>query len=139
MAKHTYRIKRVHQFTRPNDQGLREPSKLKVYDNNGASADQYTAVFTGKTIEGEFVYLGMSKNPYHPQGVGMHGTSRERIDVPRYSHLGKPAKFHTLPINVKRCILHTYAELWNLDYITLRAECLSAEELQEIQNQGVFS
>jgi len=76
---------------------------VRIYDNGGVTFDRYTAVFTRKNND-EFVHLGMSANPFHPQGFGQHGFSRRRIDKPTSEHLGKRIKFRKLPINCQRLI-----------------------------------
>ena len=76
---------------------------VRVYDNDGKTYDRYTAVFTEK-MNDEFVYLGMSQNPCHPQGFGQHGFSRTPIDRPTSKHLGKRIKFDLLPIDCQRLV-----------------------------------
>lgn len=93
------------------------PKYIRVYDDGGKSFDRYTCVFTGnyrsKTL-GDFIYLGMSTYPFHPQGCGQHGSSRNQIDRPTYSHLGRKVKWDVLPADVKKCIIQTYDDLWGL-------------------------
>ena len=57
------------------------PRYVRCYDNGG-SGDRYTVVYTGnyRGRGGMCRYVGMSALPFHPQGVGMHGESREPID-----------------------------------------------------------
>lgn len=90
------------------------PRYVRIYDNGGRSFDRYTCLFTGryKGSRESKVYLGMSERPYHPQGVGMHGESRETLDARGYSHLGTPVQFTALPDEVQRCIIQTYRGLW---------------------------
>ena len=95
-----------------------EPIRVRCYDNGGESADRYTVVFTGKyrhKTDGEFWYVGMSDNPYHPQGVGMHGSSPTRIDGYGVStgHLGKRLQFNQLPKPCQDLVISTYADLWD--------------------------
>ena len=89
------------------------PKYIRVYDNQGESADRYTCVFTGR-YKGGRIYLGMSSKPYHPMGISMHGFSDDAIDRPKYAHLGKKVSFDTLPEEVKTCIMSTYKDIWNL-------------------------
>lgn len=94
------------------------PRYVHVYDNGGKSFDRYTVVFTGRyrsRTGGEFVHLGMSAHPFHPQGFGQHGSSPRQIDYPAYGHLGKKIKFQDLPPDAQRCALLTYRDLWNLN------------------------
>lgn len=92
------------------------PRYIRLYDNQGETIDRYTCVFTGR-YEGskdQKIYLGMSSDPFHPMGVGMHGESETPIDREGYSHLGKKVKFEDIPEQVKKCILQTYTDLWDL-------------------------
>ena len=102
------------------------PRYIRCYDNGGESADRYTVVFTGryrryKTIEDErtrpryYVYLGMSANPFHPQGIGQHGESNYLIDRPGYSHLGKKISFTDLPVDCQKAVVSDYLEMWELN------------------------
>lgn len=105
-------------------QGL--PKYVRVYDNGGESADRYTVVFTGryrhKTL-GECTYLAMSGSPYHPQGVGLHGSSGDTPDtnewgyapaLGRKCHLGTRIKFEDLPGDCQHLVLTDYTDLWDL-------------------------
>lgn len=94
------------------------PRLVRCYDNGGESIDRYTVVFTGRYRKGtadEFVYLAMNERPFHPQGFGQHGFSRDQIDRPRSGHLGRRIKFEELPADCQQCSLRTYRELWDLD------------------------
>jgi len=92
------------------------PRHIRCYDNGGKTADRYTIVFSGNFSgrNGQCHYLGCCDNPYHPQGIGMHGSSNEIIDYPTYSHLGKKVKFETLPEMVKKIIINDYSYFWDL-------------------------
>lgn len=85
---------------------------LRCYDNGGSTADRYTVVFTRKRVAGQFMYLGMSAHPTHPQGIGMHGFSDTHIDRPRYGHLGKKIRFEDLPRACQRVVERDYIDLW---------------------------
>lgn len=95
------------------------PRYIRCYDNNGETQDRYTCVFTGnythKTSR-EHWYLGMSADPFHPLGIGIHESSKTQIDTPAYSHLGKKVKFEDLPDKVQQCIKQTYVDLWDLPF-----------------------
>ena len=70
----------------------------------------------------------MSRNPFHPQGVGMSGSSREQIDVPQNSWggpsigklctanpaLGVRVDFEDLPEMVQKLIVEKYIYLWDI-------------------------
>lgn len=88
------------------------PNHIRCYDNGGKSFDRYTCVFT--KAKG-FHYLGMSENPFHPQGFVTHDQGKDGpIDKPSYSHLGKKIDFDLLPEDVQKCIIETYKELWDM-------------------------
>ena len=96
------------------------PKFIRCYDNNGETLDRYTVVFTKKRVGGnkhrlgEFVYVGMSKRPYHPLGFYQHGFSDRAVDRPSYSHLGKKIKFHGLPEDCQQAIIEEYNDLWKI-------------------------
>lgn len=110
------------------------PKCVRCYDNGGESADRYTVVYTGKyrtigtkrggeRVNGWFQYVGMSAEPFHPQGVGMHGEHPQQIDVNksgfapaigRKCHLGKRIPFVELPLDCKTLVMRDYRELWGL-------------------------
>ena len=94
------------------------PRYIRCYDNNGESFDRYTVVFTGryrKSHDEGFLYLGMSSDPFHPQGFGQHGeTQNQPCDRPVYSHLGKKIKFQDLPEDCQKAVLQDYKEIWNI-------------------------
>lgn len=67
--------------------------------------DRYTVAFKGYRVKGYgmvYPYLASSDNPFHPQGFGQHGESKEFITG---KHLGKRARFESLPDSVKKFIL----------------------------------
>jgi len=92
------------------------PRYIRCYDNGGETADRYTVVFTGRYTHKtgrEHWYLGMSGSPFHPQGIGQHGSSVHQIDYPKYSHLGKKITFNDLTDECKECVKQTYLYLWD--------------------------
>lgn len=93
------------------------PRYVRCYDSGG-EGDRYTVVFTGRyrhQTDGDYVYIGMNAAPFHPQGIGMHGSARRPIDTPTYGHLGKRIKFDTLPPDCQRLALRTYRDLWDIE------------------------
>ena len=98
------------------------PRYVHCYDNGGTdkpggSVDRYTVVFTGnyrKKTDGESLYLGMSGEPFHPQGFGQHGSHDRRIDLPVPRHLGKRIGFLDLPEDCQILVLSDYLDLWDL-------------------------
>ncbi len=90
------------------------PKYVRCYDNEGP-ADHYTVVFTGRYAGREGCdYLGMSAQPFHPQGIGQHGSSEHMIDRPRYGHLGKRISFRDLPEDCQTLVLSDYRTIWDL-------------------------
>lgn len=100
------------------------PKYVRCYDNGGTSADRYTVVYTGRYRgKGWFQYVGMSANPFHPQGVGMHGEHPQQIDVNKWGfapamgrkcHLGKRIPFAELPADCQKLVLSDYRAIWEL-------------------------
>lgn len=93
------------------------PRYIRCYDNGGVTADRYTVCFTGRYRHkslGEYLYLTMSNDPSHPQGVGQHGSSKHRIDYPSYQHLGTKITFNELPEACRNLVLEDYKALWNI-------------------------
>lgn len=87
------------------------PKWIRCYDNSDKFADQYTVVFT----RGKRIYLGMNREPFHPQGIGMHGgwnKGESAIDRPTYGHLGKKISFEQLPKDCQKLVWQTYTDLW---------------------------
>ena len=52
---------------------------------------------------GVFPYVGMSENPFHPQGFGQHGEMPTRYSV--WGTSDKVIEFETLPINCQALVL----------------------------------
>lgn len=114
--------KRYNNFM-PNN----EPKNVRCYDNGGETGDRYTVVYTGRyrsQTGGEFVYRGMSENPFHPQGIGQYGSSQNQIDVNawgfapamgRKNHLGRRVAFSQLPDDCRKLVIRDYKELWSLN------------------------
>jgi hypothetical protein len=76
---------------------------LEIRDNGGKTFDRYTVVYDsveGMTSAGEALYwsVGMSSDPFHPQGFGQHG------EAMRGKHLGKKIKFTQLPPDCQQLV-----------------------------------
>lgn len=97
------------------------PRWIRCYDNGGKTWDRYTVVYTKKHWYDDgrvysFGYVGMSSNPFAPQGFGQHGESNfQPIDRPSYGHLGKKITFAELPEDCQKLVREDYMELWNLE------------------------
>ncbi len=111
------------------------PRWVRIYDNGGTDVeggtiDRYTAVYTGRApaVKGpmgsEYPYFAMSGSPFHPQGFGQHGFTRNApADSPngkwapaigRKCHLGTRIKFEDLNEDCRRCIFEDYIAIWQL-------------------------
>lgn len=75
-------------------------SLVAIYDNGGKSFDRYTAVFLTfeRGTNGLYQAVGMSEDPYHPQGFGQH------TEVKRGRHLGKRIEFKNLPAKCRKLV-----------------------------------
>ena len=108
-------MKNTERYKRLLPEGT--PRYIRCYDNAGESADRYTVVYSGRYAgksKGWFDYIGMSSNPFHPQGIGIHGQSEfQPIDKPSYKHLGKKIKFSDLPEDCKKAVMQDYLYYWS--------------------------
>jgi len=80
----------------------------RIYDNGGETADRYTACFRAqRTSDGTkyYPYIGFGESPFHPQGIGYHSDSQEKIDG---KHLGKRISFDSLNDDCKKMILQEF-------------------------------
>lgn len=94
------------------------PRYIRCYDNGGETWDRYTVLFTGRyrhKTAGEFMYIGMSSNPFNPQGFGQHSTSFPQLDQGGYKHLGRKIKFDQLPDDCKALVVSDYKDIWDLN------------------------
>ena len=86
---------------------------LRIYDNGGKTADRYT-ILPPKWADraewgggcGTWVALGASRDPFHPQGVGMHGTATPG------PHLGRRIGWDDLPPKVQQFARQTFGAQW---------------------------
>lgn len=78
--------------------------RFLLLDDGGESADRYT-LYDTKPVDGRINYIGFSRDPYHPQGVGQHGESSagafnrvvQELKRNGTSNIGKPIKLSELP------------------------------------------
>lgn len=76
-----------------------------IYDNGGETFDRYTVYYKGRGTldyrpQGTFRFcVGMSENPFHPQGYGQHGSGMPG------KHNGKRIKFEDLPEQCQKLVL----------------------------------
>lgn len=104
------------------------PKWIRCYDNRGETWDRYTVVFTkyrntnGRDRWG--MYVGMSSNPFSPQGFGQRGEFQGKaIDtndwgfapmIGKKNHLGVRIPFDQLPDDCKALVIQDYSEIWGL-------------------------
>lgn len=74
--------------------------RIKCYDSGPAYFDRYTVVWQ-EAADGEYSYVGMSENPFHPLGFGQYGSTREK---PKGRHLGRLIPFSELPVDCQTLI-----------------------------------
>ena len=76
-------------------------SKLAIYDNGGETVDRYTVVYLDIPERNSrlFPCVGMSENPFHPQGIGQHSTAMPG------NHLGKKITWKDLPQDCQKVVL----------------------------------
>lgn len=73
---------------------------VRCYDNGGRTFDRFTVVFLPGPVSGQKLYpcLGMSLDPYHPQGFGQHS---EGVCG---RHLGRRVRLCALPKPCQRAV-----------------------------------
>ena len=74
--------------------------RVKCYDNGGTTFYRYTVVYIDQPERrvNTFACVGMSDNPFHPQGYGQHATAM----VGR--HLGRRIPFVSLPPDCRKVV-----------------------------------
>ena len=78
---------------------------IRCYDCAGKAVDHFTVVYmSDKNEYGDYEAVGMSAEPFHPQGVGQHCTAKIG------KHLGKRIPFNTLPADCQRLVLRDLTE-----------------------------
>lgn len=105
------------------------PRYVRCYDNEGASIDRYTVVFTGRYghLTGRETWiLCMSGSPFHPQGFGQHAAMQDmqRPDakggkwggpsIGQRCPLGVRICFEDLPEDCRKLVRRDYEYLWDL-------------------------
>lgn len=106
-----------------------EPRWIRAYDNGGETIDRYTVVYTGRypknssAYRTEYEYVGMSADPFHPQGFGQHGgTTYGPCDtrdgrppaIGRKCYLGRRIAFRDLPPDCRQLVMADYRAIWGL-------------------------
>ena len=89
-------MKNYERFIGP---GGKKSQRIRCYDNGGATADRYTVAYIDQpTKRGMVEMVGMSAEPFHPQGVGQHSEGQCG------KHLGKRIKFATMPLDCRMLV-----------------------------------
>jgi hypothetical protein len=80
-----------------------EYANIRCYDNGGKTFDRYTVIYmdepepnAGRNL---FASVGMSENPFHPQGFGQHCAAMPG------KHLGKRISFYQLPDKCRKLVM----------------------------------
>jgi len=108
------------------------PKYVRIYDNEGRSADNFTVVYTGKYHNNDlerYTVTGMNSAPYHPQGICMHDATHmflcDTLDdfgwpakrppkVGGKCRLGTRIRFEDLPFDCQCVVLQDYICIWRL-------------------------
>lgn len=71
---------------------------IRIYDNDGKTFDRYTVIYmdSPENRSGIFAAVGMSANPFHPQGFGQHTSAMPG------PHLGRRIHFDELPEDCRK-------------------------------------
>lgn len=81
---------------------------ISIYDNNGKSADRYTAVVpfdASKEYNGsKCIFFGFDEDPTNPLGIGQSGEAMTFIHRPTSKHLGKRIMFSELPLKAQNAL-----------------------------------
>jgi len=112
-----------------------EPQYVRIYDHGEESkfSDHITVIFSGNYTSrtgGEHVLIGMSCEPFHPQGIcmtsqypyqcdtlgpnGEQGARWGGVSIGRRCHLGKRIPFSELNDDCQRATLQTYCDIWEI-------------------------
>lgn len=75
-------------------------NKIRCYDNGGKTFDRFTVVYMDEpeNAPGLFAAVGMSENPFHPQGFGQHCSAMPG------RHLGKRIRLEDMPEACQRLV-----------------------------------
>ena len=73
---------------------------IRCYDNGGKTFDRYTVVYMAEPERGHntFAAVGMSADPFWPQGFGQHCTAMPG------KHLGRRILFSALPDDCQKLV-----------------------------------
>lgn len=83
---------------------------IRCFDNGGETIDRYTVVYLDNPEQGQYMFacVGMSENPFSPQGFGQHSTAMFDPEDD-FSHLGKEIQFSDLPSDCQKLVLQNLA------------------------------
>lgn len=80
---------------------------LGLYDNGGKSADRYTVLYVGLSVDAKgTVWMGgraMNAHPMHPQGIGLYFECPVH-ELTAWRLREKKVRWTALPDDVKKCI-----------------------------------
>ena len=91
------------------------PKHIRIFGNGGKTFDRYTVVYTHADkfgLKGYTVGVGMSENPFHPQGFGQHFEYKKSEYDGKSG--GKKIAFQDLPKNCRKLVIEDYKAYWKL-------------------------
>ncbi len=83
---------------------------LVCYDNGGKTFDRYTVIYLDFKRGDLYESVGMSDNPFHPQGFCQHDEAK------RGRHLGKRISFYDLPADCQKAVINDLTETNEPDF-----------------------
>ena len=84
---------------------------IECYDNEDQTFDRYTVIFFDQPeAAGLWSCLGMSADPFSPQGFGQHSSAA------RGPHLGKRIRFVDLPDDCQRAVMLEFEDLSKMQF-----------------------
>jgi len=97
------------------------PKWIRCYDNGGqdkskGTFDRYAVIYTHAHsfgLRGYTVGVGMSSNPFHPQGFGQH------FEYPNHVYNGqsggKRITYRDFPEDCQKLVMSDYLDYWGLN------------------------
>jgi hypothetical protein len=75
-------------------------ARIACYDNDGKSADRFTVIYLDEPerAANTFAAVGMNAEPFHPQGIGQHGSAMPG------RHLGRRIALADLPADCQKLV-----------------------------------
>jgi len=105
------------------------PRWVRIYDNEGETADRFTIVFTGNYkkygCNYRTQYLCLSDNPFHPCGIYIREGASFAIDYMKHKwgsvkigakhpSMGRRINFADLNKDCQKAVREHYKEIWDI-------------------------